>query len=92
MDTIDKNEPWKYLWKYDEIVINNLNFDKFRKEQEAETFFLFDNKKTVFIKFQEVFQLTYHDVDTYYLIFKYIGKDPEMVMCNLINQYYIDCL
>ena len=91
---IDPKEPYKYLWQFDKIVIDDKQYYAWTANQEhvSNSFYAVTRYTDWFKEFTKVFQIEIVEAQTYWNIFTYLGKDPEMMFRNLINEYYLSTL
>ena len=91
---LNPKEPYKYLWQFDKLVFNDKQFYSWTSNQDhvPNSFYDITRYTDWFKEFMNVFQIGYTDACTYWNIFTYLDKDPEMMFRNLINEYYLSTL
>jgi len=91
---IDINAPYKYLWQFDKIVFHDNNYTAWVSDQNhvPNSFYDITRYTDWFKEFMKVFQIGIVDAQSYWDIFTYLKKEPEVMFRNLINEYYLATL
>lgn len=91
---IDPKAPYKYLWQFDKIVFHDENYNTWVSNQDhvPNSFYTVTRYADWYKEFMNVFQIGMVDAQTYWDIFTYLKKEPEIMFKNLINEYYLSLL
>lgn len=91
---LNPKEPYKYLWQFDKIVFDDKQYLAWVSDQDhvPNSFYDITRYTDWFKEFMKVFQIGIVEAQSYYNIFTYLKKEPELMFRNLINEYYISVL
>lgn len=91
---LDPKEPYKYLWQFDKIVYNDKKYEAWVSDQNhvPNSFYDVTRYNVWFKEFMKVFQICIVEAKSYWDIFTYLKKEPEIMFKNLTNEYYLSLL
>lgn len=91
---LNTKEPYKYLWQFDKIVFDDSQYWAWVSKEDhiPNSFYNITRYTDWFKEFMNVFQIEIVEAQSYWDIFRYLKKEPEIMFKNLINEFYLSIL